>query len=96
MATSISKLTLTFYKAAPDVGKPESDLASSFGKKHKLTRAFHLYDWLHNAGGNAPWCTAATVTMFILLHAMCYIGSVHLLHVFSVAEQLLPSVKGCL
>lgn len=34
--------------------------------------------------------------MFILLHAMCYVGSVHLLHVFSVAEQLLPSVKGCL
>ena len=27
---------------------------------------------------------------------MCYVGTVQLLRVFSVAEQLFPSVKGCL
>lgn len=34
--------------------------------------------------------------MLILLHALSYVGHVHLLHVFSVIEKPFSGVKGCL
>ena len=54
----------------------------------------YLYDWFHDAGYNSSRrLISSTMRTLILIHSLCYEGSVNVLHVASPAKQLLPCAE---